>query len=215
MSKKGKFAGKATKTLPGEKLGVPATTPDVDQKIAATSPKAMAEAVIKGAKKPVDPLKIDVRDIIQNGGVEKYVVKEIDEKTGKATLVSVNNKIVLGRKFTGAEMAKAGYRIVGKAKAEDLKARKPKEPTTKGNKGSLGSLYGVSVVSVIRYLGKAGWSFNEAAHALGVLGAKPAPATIKIQLSAGRSGKAPPASLEAKNIKELDNLRKETPKNVK
>lgn len=82
---------------------------------------------------------------------------------------------------------------------------KQKEEAPEG----VNELFGHSVTAVIRLMGKQDWEFGEVKHALKAKGIQVADATIRAQLLAGRKGtRGEPATLEAKEIKELESLRK-------
>ena len=71
------------------------------------------------------------------------------------------------------------------------------------SKGKLGDFNGHSITSTIRAMGKAGWTFEEVRAAMTKHGLKPADNTIRIQLSAGRSGKQAVAAIEAAKLKAM------------
>lgn len=70
------------------------------------------------------------------------------------------------------------------------------------------TLEGQPVTAVIRWLGKEGWSFDQAKAALVGVGLNPADGTIRAQLTAGKKGqRGEPARLSDKMVDKLNSLK--------
>jgi len=74
-------------------------------------------------------------------------------------------------------------------------------------------VFGYPIVAVVRWCGQQGWNFAETKAALATIGTTPADATIRTQLSAGRSEKLTrglPATLSKKQIAALTKAKPKT-----
>jgi SPP1 gp7 family putative phage head morphogenesis protein len=88
----------------------------------------------------------------------------------------------------------------GRAKAERAKDEKIQAPAA--------GLWGLQPTAVVRWMGKEGWSFEDAKKALAASDVSIADATLKIQLRAGKTGeRGDPATLTAEQIQQLNTRR--------
>lgn len=100
-----------------------------------------------------------------------------------------------------------------KEKAESLKAKKgPEEEKGKTEKQKEGpstrgqryELFGYPVTAVFRWMGKQGWSVDDAMKAAAYYNIACSPSTVKIQVKAGAKGeRGEPAELSSNQVKEL------------
>lgn len=96
---------------------------------------------------------------------------------------------------------KAKLKLARKVKPAKEKAA----PKDRGNPAY--AVFGKPVTAVIRALGKAGFSFKETTAALEGLSVKPSPNTVRIFLSAGKSGqRGAPAELTGEQLGELKTI---------
>jgi hypothetical protein len=88
-----------------------------------------------------------------------------------------------------------------KSKTDKTNKAAKSQPAAKSS-GKLGDFLGHSIASTIRTMGAAGWTFEQVRTVMTKHKLKPADQTIRIQLKAGRDGKAG-AAIEAEKLKAM------------
>lgn len=84
--------------------------------------------------------------------------------------------------------------------------RPARQPVRTGGKGA--ELFGHPLTAVMRWMGKAGWTWEQGMTALGKLGIAANESTVKTQVGAGKKGlRGEPAALTADQIRSLESAR--------